>query len=161
VQAALDQATAVQGERERIRLDSRLPDDGVAPAIPLPLLVAALRNLLDNALRHAGASGAVSLTVEPAGPDAMVRFLVLDDGPGLTEAQCRQATQRFWRAAAQPEGSGLGLSIVQAIAQAHGCRFALRGRTDGPGLAAEFLVPLQPGQPHQGVADPSRYGLKP
>ncbi len=112
-------------------------------AVPETLLVSAIRNLLDNALRFAPPDTEVLLEIKPV--DAgRIRFSVLDRGPGLTEIECGQATERFWRRTQSPEGSGLGLSIVEAIARRHGGELRLAPRCDG-GLRVDLTLPVQPG----------------
>jgi signal transduction histidine kinase len=96
-----------------------------------------LRNLLDNALRYSPAPGSVSLAVT-CGRDR-VAFCVQDAGPGLTDAEYLLATQRFWRRQTG-RGSGLGLSIVAAIAERFGGGLAMERAPHG-GLAATLSLP--------------------
>lgn len=110
-----------------------------AVQIPETLLVCALRNLLDNALRIAPAATPVLLRIEAE--ERQVSFSVLDEGPGLTEAECALATQRFWRASHASPGSGLGLAITSGIATHHGGRLALRPRHPR-GLCASIELPV-------------------
>ena len=100
-------------------------------SLPLPetLLVLALRNLLDNAMRHSSDGRRVSLHIR-RGRERVI-FSVLDDGPGLSEADCALATRRFWRRAGATSGSGLGLSIVAAIAERFDGELCLRNREEG------------------------------
>lgn len=106
--------------------------------VPEPLLVSALRNLVENALR-ASADGA-PVQIRVASADGVVRFEILDRGPGMSEEDCAMATRRFWRRSKAAGGSGLGLAIVQAIAQRHGGRVRLCPRPEG-GLRAELELP--------------------
>ena len=78
----------------------------------------ALANLVDNALRHGG--GRVRLGAIAS--DGSVELHVRDEGPGFPPQFLERAFERFTRpdAGRSGAGSGLGLSIVQAIAQAHG-----------------------------------------
>ena len=108
-------------------------------AMPPTLAVAALRNLLDNARRHTRDGTAVRLTLTPA-DDNKVRFSVKDCGPGIAPQMVERLTERFWRSGAG-EGSGLGLSIVKAIAERCGCD--LRFTAQGDGLVVELVVSLQ------------------
>jgi two-component system, OmpR family, sensor kinase len=79
-------------------------------------IAAALRNLIENALRVTGPDGAVTTTVGP-GP----RLSVQDEGPGLTAGQLTRLVNRLSRADhASTDGAGLGLSIVSKIAASHG-----------------------------------------
>lgn len=114
-----------------------------APAllrVPEPLLISALRNLLDNALRHTAEASSVVLQIRRV--DQRVEFAVLDEGPGMTPAEVLQAPQRFWRRSGGTSGSGLGLSIVDAIAQRYGGELRLE-RRHPRGLEATLSFPAR------------------
>ena len=128
------------GPAARAEVQFDAPGSALAVAVPAPLLRAALRNLLDNALRHGGGNAAVQLAIDRPATD-QVRFRVQDHGRGMREDECVQALQRFWRHSPGTAGSGLGLPIVQAIAQRHGGTLALRPIPSG-GLAAELTLPV-------------------
>ena len=85
----------------------------------------ALSNLMANARIYAPAGTSIHVTVRKIGADAVVS--VHDQGPGLSEDQAARIFERFYRADSsrtrsegQSEGSGLGLSIVDAVMKAHG-----------------------------------------
>ncbi len=105
-----------------------------------------LVNLLGNARAHTPPGTRVVVRVSADGVRARVE--VQDDGPGLTPEQADRAFERFYRADASRTrasgGSGLGLSIVAAVAEAHGGRAGVR---PAPGGGATFTVelPLAPG----------------
>jgi two-component system, OmpR family, sensor histidine kinase QseC len=129
-------AQAARHEAERVVLQV---DTGVGPVrISEALLVTALRNLLDNALRIAPAGSPVLLQV--AQEAGVVSISVLDEGPGLTPAQCALAPRRFWRASPVGTGSGLGLAITASIVGRHGGALALAPRSPH-GLRATITVP--------------------
>lgn len=109
-------------------------------AVPPALAVAALRNLVDNALRYSPAGSPVAVEVD-SDPD-WVRFRVTDRGAGLQPDELQQATRRFWRgrAGGGSGGSGLGLSIVDAIAKRHGGHVTLCPG-EGSGTVAELVLP--------------------
>lgn len=92
-----------------------------------------LRNLLDNAIRHSPQGGRIDVSVRGAG--SAVELEVLDQGPGIPEAERGRVFDRFYRAPdAPPGGSGLGLAIVRSIAEAHAATVTLAGGDDGRGL---------------------------
>src|SRR5262249_28998579 len=76
-----------------------------------------VRNLLDNAVRHASSHVWLSLT---SGSDVVVLEIV-DDGPGVDEVHRERIFDRFYRAdPSRPNGTGLGLAIVRQVAERHG-----------------------------------------
>lgn len=124
------------GDEGRILLEG---DDICVPmALPEALAVTAVRNLLDNALRHGAAGVPVKLQLRatPGG----ISFIILDHGPGLNPDHFALASQRFWRRG-PGLGSGLGLSIVTAIAQRFGGSFVLTSHSAG-GLEAKLTFPV-------------------
>lgn len=129
---------ASSGDRARIRL--QLPESYSQAPLQMPsvLAIAALRNLLDNALRHTPGNAPVELSLETLGN--RLRFQVRDHGPGIAADDLQHLTQRFWRNSTS-NGCGLGLAIVQAIVQRCGCVLHFDSRPDG--LRVELTVPLQ------------------
>lgn len=102
------------------------------------LLFEALSNLIDNALKHGQSD--VEVSVEPDGA-AGVRLTVRDHGPGIPTGEHKRVFQRFYRLehSRSTPGNGLGLSLVQAVAQLHGAELALV--ESAPGLAVELRFP--------------------
>jgi signal transduction histidine kinase len=98
-----------------------------------------VRNLVDNAARHAGSRVAVTLTTE--GREAVLR--VDDDGPGVPEADRARVFERFARLdegrAREGGGAGLGLALVQRVVVAHGGTVTV---ADAPLGGARFEVRL-------------------
>lgn len=94
-----------------------------------------LNNLLDNAIRHTPSGGKIDLVLTRA--QDTFGFEVVDNGPGIPEADLERVLDRFFRGDhAQGTGSGLGLSIVARIAQRQGLTFKLRNNPGGRGLTA-------------------------
>jgi two-component system, OmpR family, sensor histidine kinase QseC len=140
MQALSDLMVSHQTEH-RVESEMELSVSGMHIALPEALLVSALRNLLDNALRHSPPTSKVLLRVERK-DDTSLCFSVLDEGPGLTSAECEQAVERFWRREPSGPGSGLGLSIVNAITNGLGGSLMLKPRLER-GLEVCLIVPLK------------------
>ena len=105
----------------------------------------AVDNLIDNALRFAPRGTEVDLCAAMAGQELVIE--VRDRGPGFPPSFLPHAFERFARPdlgrARDAGGAGLGLSIVQAIAQAHGGR-AVAANRDGGGGAVRLEIPSAP-----------------
>jgi two-component system sensor histidine kinase QseC len=103
------------------------------------LLAVALRNLIDNALRHIPAGGHVTVRVGDA--DGHVEVSVQDDGPGVPADELPRLGERFHRGRdTRAEGSGLGLTIVRRIAELHGAAVEFRNAPRG-GFIARIAWP--------------------
>jgi two-component system OmpR family sensor kinase len=123
----------------------------VAVAGPLPVLgdrdqlLQVLTNVLANAAVHATAPAPIRVTAGREGAEVVVR--VADGGPGLPPEQAAQVFERFWRADAARTrvrgGSGLGLSIVQALVTDHGGRVAFDSTVAG-GSTVTLRLPAAP-----------------
>jgi signal transduction histidine kinase len=113
------------------------------------LLSRMVENLVDNAVRHNEPGGWMSVQAERAG--AVVKVVVENGGPRLDEDRVRELAQPFRRLGADRTGLdggvGLGLSIVSAIATAHGGRLELSARPEG-GLRAAVELPCGRGTAH-------------
>ena len=115
----------------------------------------AVANLIDNALRHNGGDGHVRVSVGTASGAVLT---VANSGREIPPADIGRLLQPFQRGEAgraqSRNGLGLGLSIVQAVATAHGAKFLLVPRQAG-GLEAELVfpppLPHPPGPPHAEV----------
>ncbi|MGB4362056.1 MAG: sensor histidine kinase [Rhodoferax sp.] len=105
------------------------------------LLREALNNLIDNALRYAGAGSEVTLRVREQGPQVVLE--VADNGPGLSAQDFPHVFERFWRASDVPGGCGLGLAIVAEIAQRHGGDAQVLA-AQPRGLRVQLCLPARP-----------------
>ena len=92
-----------------------------------PLLLSLmLRNLIDNAVRYSPRGSTVTVWLDKQG------IRVEDQGPGIDDAHLARLGERFYRPPGQQQtGSGLGVSIVQRIAQLHGLQVSYRNRQQG------------------------------
>lgn len=104
------------------------------------LLFQALANLMDNAIKYTPSGGRIAVSVTTAGDQAAIT--VGDDGPGIPEARRGRVRERFVRLDPSPQtpGTGLGLSVVEAVARHHGG--ALELADNHPGLRATLRLPL-------------------
>jgi signal transduction histidine kinase len=150
--AALARATATrlrpQAETRQLVLEVQSPRQ-------LPLVWAdrdrvaqVLVNLLDNAIKYSHRGGAIVVSLAEL-DDAQVLIQVRDDGIGIAAEDLSQVGQRFYRAdrsrsrtpGHSQTGSGLGLSIAQALVTAHGGRLWLESQK-GVGTRANFTLPI-------------------
>lgn len=99
----------------------------------------AIANLIDNAVKFSPEGGVVGLSVIVS---TVISIAVCDQGPGIAHGDRERATDRFYRgeSARNTPGSGLGLSLVLAVAQLHGGE--LRLEDNAPGLRAVLTLPL-------------------
>jgi signal transduction histidine kinase len=100
------------------------------------LLFEAVANLVDNAVKFTPTGGEVSIAIVNDGAGPILR--VADSGPGISEAEREAVTKRFYRSdkSRHETGTGLGLSLVAAIAKLHGFTLRLSGNS---GCVAEIL----------------------
>ena len=99
-------------------------------------LFRAVRNLIENAIRHTPTGGAIEVEVLA---DGTVR--VLDDGPGVAETERDSIFRRFWRRdRTKSESRGLGLAIVARVAETHGGTITVDNRPTG---GAAFTLHLR------------------
>jgi len=106
------------------------------------MIEAALRNILDNAIKYSPGEAQVEITLTLR--DGRAETRVCDRGRGLGGSDLVELSQRFRRGGnvADIVGSGLGLTIVLEVAEASGGSFALSPR-DGGGTCALFSLPLR------------------
>jgi signal transduction histidine kinase len=98
----------------------------------------ALRNLVENALDSVAQGGTVWVTGGPDG--SWLRLEVLDDGPGMSEAECAASLDLFYTT--KSFGTGLGLPIARRIAEGHGGEMILSPRREG-GLRVTLRLPAE------------------
>ena len=129
-------AWRAEAESRRLVLDA--PEDLTVQGDRIRL-EQALGNMLDNALRH----GAGIITLAAAASNGGVELHVRDEGPGFSPDLLAHAFERFSRAqsARNGGGAGLGLSIVETIAVAHGGRAAVCSGSSG---GADVVVHVPP-----------------
>jgi signal transduction histidine kinase len=100
-------------------------------------------NLLTNALKFTQAGGRVELATGPAGGDAGgARLSVADSGPGIPPDELPHVFERFWRGAQARSvtGSGIGLTIVQRLGEAHAGTIRIESEP-GAGTRVSVILP--------------------
>jgi len=125
-------------EAEGITLVNETEDDPVTFG-DKNLLASATANLIDNALKYAGAWATVRIRTTKERD--IVSVVVQDDGPGIPAAERSRVVDRFYRLdqSRSLPGNGLGLSIVTAIASLHSGKLHLEDAD--PGLVARMILP--------------------
>ncbi|MEZ5100754.1 MAG: ATP-binding protein [Thermoleophilia bacterium] len=154
-------AAAIESQEPRARLAGVELGLEVAPAPTVRADPARLDqlvdNLLSNAIKFTPEGGRVTLRVFPSAGGAAVE--VQDTGIGIPEEEQARLFERFYRATTaidrQIGGTGLGLTICRAIAEAHGGEIGFRSR---PGIGTTFRVTLREEGPADAV-EPAEPGL--
>lgn len=134
--ALTDIAAKAKQQQVQIVIDDTCDEPVAAPAA---LVVTALRNLLDNAIRFSPPGGRVELTARL--DQDLVLWTVRDHGPGVPVEQIQSLPNRFLRLD-DHGGSGLGLAIVDAISSRFGGSLSL-SCNHPHGLIAELRMPIQ------------------
>jgi signal transduction histidine kinase len=109
------------------------------------LLMQLVANLVENALRHCPRGTAIELSVNRQGDHILVH--VCDNGPGIPAKEREKVFQRLYRldSSRSTPGSGLGLSLVRAIADLHGATISLEDRHPGVAVVVSFPAARPPG----------------
>jgi two-component system phosphate regulon sensor histidine kinase PhoR len=122
-----------------------LPESVVADAMSLHR---ALLNLLDNAIKFTPAGGRIAVTLQPA-ETGWWSLTVRDTGPGIPRREHERIFERFYRSGSEltrtVPGTGIGLSIVQHVAEGHGGRVSVES-APGSGAAFTLHLPCNPPQ---------------
>jgi signal transduction histidine kinase len=130
---------------ERLRVD-RAPSVEISPDLPAisadhDALVTAILNLLDNAYKYTPADARISVRTFREGDHVV--FTVEDNGIGIPRREQKRIFRRFYRVdqrlARDTAGSGLGLSIVDAIVRAHGGAVRVRSRQEHGSTFAVYV----------------------
>lgn len=150
LEQVIQRARPVAGETPiRLEVDPAA-EPGLVPGDAISLREA-LTNLVDNAVKYAGAvkhegsGGTIDVSLARRPGDRGLRIEVADRGPGIPDAEKTKVLTRFGRgsSAAGVAGSGLGLAIVHSVAEAHGAALSLLDRPGG-GLVARIDFPGAP-----------------
>ncbi|TNJ47463.1 sensor histidine kinase [Phaeobacter sp. B1627] len=125
-----------------IELDVTIPEAAICVKGDAILLQSALLNLLDNAIKYSPPDSRVYVTVRVV--ETGVEITVQDNGEGFPKADMGRLTRRFVRGSNTETvvGSGLGLTIVNEVARAHGGQLLLTNSSEKGGACASLYFPL-------------------
>lgn len=128
-----------QAQAKDIDLTVRAASQSIAVYVDRDRITQVLTNIVGNALTYTDPGGRVTVTVHTQGQSAIVE--VADTGRGLTPEQLSVVFERFYRADhTGPGGSGIGLTIAQAITRRHGGD--INATSSGPGKGSTFTLTL-------------------
>jgi len=127
-------------ESRRVRVD--VPASTPLVMADFVLIVHALVNVIDNAVKYSPADAPIDIAAHTVG-DA-VHITVADEGPGIPEADLARIFDKFHRVQRSDgvQGTGLGLSISRGIVEAHGGRIWAANRPQG-GAIITLTLPCQ------------------
>jgi signal transduction histidine kinase len=128
-------------EEKKIKVGTELPESCEAPVDP-DRMRQAFGNLLDNAIKYTDEGGTVTISASRTNGQATVLFR--DTGMGIPESEQGKIWDRLYRGdkSRSQRGLGLGLSVVQAVVQAHHGTVTV---TSKPGEGSEFAIVLPAG----------------
>ena len=147
----VDECVTLAGKRHHlvngeVRLVGRAPHGAFVVKGDRDELVAAVTNLVDNAIKYSGERVKVGVEVVRTGA-RRVAISVRDQGIGITSQELKRVFRRFYRLPAalqsRVRGTGLGLSIVLAVARRHGGRAYAESRGSGQGSTFTLELPLK------------------
>lgn len=152
-------------ERNRLAAESRNISLKVGGHVQIPvfgdpdMLVTAVRNLIDNAVRYSPEDTRVGVGLRERG--GMVQVTVTDQGPGISDAEQDRIFERFYRVdsarSRQTGGTGLGLSIVKHVMAQHGGEVSVWSQ---PGRGSTFTLLLPPMDDPEDQAEPASGGQR-
>ena len=120
-----------------------LPSKTVEPFLDKDKIEQVLRNILDNAIKYSPKGGEIRITRIRDNDDFKVS--IKDRGPGMTSEQVDKIFNKFYRvdtADSAPEGTGLGMTIVKYLIEAHGGKVWVESEL-GKGTTVSFTIPLK------------------
>lgn len=124
-----------------------IPDELLFVPMDAKLIGQVLINLLENAIKHTPPQGEIRISVKKDADQGRAVFSVRDNGAGIAPSDLPNIFQMFYtsqiRHSDAQSGIGLGLAICDAAVKAHGGTISAHNRTDGPGAAFTFTLPLE------------------
>jgi len=128
----------LQAEKKDIQVRVKPPCPAFDVWADVSLLVIALNNLLENALKFTDQGGKIKLGAQEM--EGKVQFCIQDTGIGIEEEDLPHVFEPFYRGkSSSVEGSGLGLAMVKSVIRAHGGRVFVESE---PGMGSTFTIEL-------------------
>lgn len=125
---------------KQIHFECEQSEPGLMVRAEYDRVLQVLSNLVGNALKFTPPGGYVTVTADRE--KAMVRFAIIDSGPGIPRESLSRVFDRFWRKEQQEsKGTGLGLFIAKSVVEAHGGRIWVDSDL-GRGAKFYFTLPL-------------------
>ncbi len=139
------EAFRYRSEQEGVEIRLEAEEDLPPVMIDQEAIALAVINLLDNAVKYGGQT---PVELELSKRRSVIDIAVRDHGPGIPAESLRLVFDRFYRGpqTGPTRGSGIGLSLVKHIAQAHGGRAWAKNATSG-GAIVGFWIPAAAGRP--------------
>lgn len=129
----------IKKRTQKKEINTSIPDELIMIPVEGILIEQVIVNLLDNAVKHTPENAKIQVTVERKGGEII--FSVLDNGPGIGEAELPFVFDRFYTSAKQARrGFGLGLAICKSIVEAHGGKITALNDPKG-GALFRFTLP--------------------
>lgn len=128
------------------KFKANFPEKSVELHVDKEKIEQILKNLIGNSVKYSPKGGDIKINVEIDGD--CCKFLVKDQGIGMTSEQVEKVFDKFFRADASetaPDGTGLGLTIVKYLVEAHNGKIWIESRK-GKGTEVAFTIPLKPNQ---------------
>ncbi|UUS64270.1 MULTISPECIES: HAMP domain-containing sensor histidine kinase [unclassified Acinetobacter] len=140
-QLSLQVIDALQPFIEEKQIELKLQTQSVQFAMNAELMFSCLRNLVDNAIRYSPEQGQVKIDLTVTAQQAI--WTIENQGAGLTAAELQRIGERFYRVlGTKTQGSGLGISIAQKIAQLHQGHLSVDASELG-GLKVQLTFPIR------------------
>lgn len=141
LERGLKAAMEVPMHTSRSRCIWENPNSNVEIRCNREALISALLNLINNAIQACGTGARlkVSFIKTALNGDAAVAIAIADNGPGMDGEQLKAVKEIFYTT--KPQGTGLGLAVVQSVARAHGGSFRLQSKL-GRGTCGVLTLPL-------------------
>lgn len=130
--------TFIEDKKQELKIN--IPNEMIIFRGDRQLIAQAILNLLDNAVKYTPKKGSISISL--VHDQHFISCIIADSGPGIPAEFRDKVKERFFRldASRSEEGTGLGMSLVDAVAKLHNGELLLED--NAPGLKASFILPL-------------------